>query len=195
MGLITDLCERLADAYELQGVSVRENLKPGVSREAVLKALAPLKLPVPEDVLELYAWRNGHILEFDPDMHRNLCFRDDTFISIEDVVEQYLMIQRSYSIHSSLETDRVDLKTVIPISSFEGAWDVVVCGEHRYDAGLINPVVHIHQDISLYYHSVESMLRTCIDWVSSQHWEHLDFVPHDIEMAIWRRHNPGIFEH
>jgi hypothetical protein len=37
------------------------------------------------------------------------------------------------------------------------------------------------------------MLRTNIDWVSSPYWEHLGALPNDVEMEIWRRHNPGIF--
>jgi hypothetical protein len=193
MPSITDLCNRLADAYELQGLPVRENLRPGVSREVVLKALAPLRVPVPEELLELYAWRNGHILEFDPEQHRYLSFRDGIFISVERIVEEYLKIQKSYGVNSTLEMDRVDLRAVIPVSSFEGAWDVVACGTHLHGSNLKYPVVHVHQGISMYFHSVESMLQTCLDWVSSPYWENLSTLPEKVEMEIWRRHNPGVF--
>jgi hypothetical protein len=45
----------------------------------------------------------------------------------------------------------------------------------------------------MYFHSIESMLRTCIDWVSSPYRENHGVLPEDFEMAVWKRHNPGIF--
>jgi hypothetical protein len=194
MPSVTELCERLANAYELQGLPVRQNLRPGVSREVVLRTLAPLRIPVPEEIVELYGWRNGHVLEFDPDQHRYLSFRDGIFVSVERVVEEYSRIQKSYGVNSTLRTDRVDLQAVIPISSFEGAWDVVACGAHLYGSNFDHPVIHVHQGISMYFHSVQTMLQTCTDWVSSPHWENLSSLPEKIEMEIWHRHNPGIFK-
>lgn len=191
MGVITDLCEQLADTYALQGVDVRANLKPGIARAEILEALASLRLVVPEDVIELYGWRNGHILH--TDYERSLSFRDDPFLTIDGAVDAYLMMQHGYGIDSTLADDRVDLKMVIPISSFEGAWDVVACGAHLHGSHMDHPVIHVHQGISLYYHSIEAMLRTNIDWVASPHWEQFSSLPRDVEMAIWERHNPGIF--
>lgn len=191
MGVITDLCEQLADAYTLAGVDVRANLRPGISRAEVLEALAPLRLVVPEEVIELYGWRNGHILC--DDYERSLRFRDDPFLCIDRAVDEYADIQEYYGIHSTLDDDRIDLKAVIPISSFEGAWDVVVCGAHLHGGHMDHPVIHVHQGVTLYYHSIEAMLRTNIDWVSSPHWEQFGSLPRDVEMAIWQRHNPGIF--
>ncbi len=193
-GVIFTLCERLADAYELQGVTVRANLRPGVSREVVLKALAPLGIAVPEEVIELYSWANGHILEEDWDHHRHVRFRDGVFLSVERIVGEYAGVQQFYGQDSTLADDRIDLRSIVPISSYEGAWNVVACGAHLSGTQFDHPVFHVHQGIDMYFHSVESMLRTCIDWVSSPHWEHLTTLPRDIEMEIWRRHNPGIFE-
>lgn len=181
MATITELCEQLADAYDVQGVPVRENLRPGISREDLLRAVAPLRIAVPDEVIELYSWRNGHFLEFDPDLHRNLRFRDGIFLPADRIVDEYSRIQR------------VDLRATIPISAFEGAWYVVACGAHLYGSSFDHPVVHVHQGIDMYFHSTESMLRTCIDWVSSPYWENLSSLPEDFEMAVWRRHNPGVF--
>lgn len=189
MGIITDLCERLADVYALQGVDVRANLGPGISRAEVLAALAPLRLVVPEDVIELYAWRNGH-LRHDDD--RTLNFRDTPLLAMNRVVEEYVMIQKSYGMELTLQDVRVDLKATIPISTFHGAWDVVVCGAHLHGRHLDHPVIHVHQGVSLYYHSIEAMLRTSIDWVASPYFEHHSGLPDAVEMEIWERHNPGV---
>lgn len=189
MGVITDLCERLADVYALQGVDVRANLKPGISRAEVIEALAPLRLVVPEDVIELYAWRNGHLR---PNDDRVLSFRDTPLLSMDGVVDAYLTMQHGYGGLFTLEDARVDLKAVIPIASFHGAWDVVACGAHLHGGHLDYPVIHVHQGISLYYHSIESMLRTAIDWVASPHFVHHCGLPASVEMEIWERHNPGV---
>ena len=130
MATITELCEQLADAYEVQGLPVRENLQPGISREDLLRAVAPLRIAIPDEIIELYSWRNGHFLEFDPDRHRNLRFRDGIFLPAEQIVDEYSRIQKSYGLHSTLAMDRVDLRATIPISAFEGSWDVVACGAH-----------------------------------------------------------------
>src|SRR5687767_6825379 len=51
------------------------------------------------------------------------------------------------------------------------------------------------QGITMYYHSIRSMLETCIAWVREPRWtKDSDLGLHpDVEREIWGRHNPGIF--
>lgn len=191
---ITELCERLADAYESKGVQVRDNLQAGLSQEDILRIAAPLKIALPDEVIELYSWRNGHIDEFDPDLFRNIRFRDNTFISLQRAVEEYSIIQSSYGVGSTLQQDRVDLTSCLPISAFEGSWDVVACGAHLFGAKFDFPVMRVFQGIEMWFNSIPAMLQTCISWVSSPNWQNLDGLPEDDEMRIWKQHNPGIFK-
>ena len=191
MTSITDLCERLADVYALQGVPVRENLRPGVTRETVLRTLAPHGLQVPDALVDLYTWRNGHLRQGDDERHRYIWFRDDIFMPLEQILEAHEHIQLAYAVEEALLED-VDLKAIIPISENNGAWDAIVCGRHSYGAHRVNPVIHIHQGVDVYYDSIETMLRTNIDWVASPHWDSSSALPTDVEQEIWRRHNPGL---
>jgi hypothetical protein len=192
MPTITELCEQLADAFEARGVRVRENLQPGLSHDAIMEIVAPLRLPLPDDVVELYQWRNGHVDDHDPQW-RHIRFRDNAFISLQRAVREYASIAGSYGADSTLHADRVDLSACIPISAFDGSWDVVACGAHLFGRRIDHPVVRVFQGIDMHFHSLPSMLQTCIAWVSSPGWSPLDGLPADEEMEIWTRHNPGIF--
>jgi hypothetical protein len=33
-----------------------------------------LRIAVPDELVELYSWRNGHLLEFDPELHATCAF-------------------------------------------------------------------------------------------------------------------------
>ncbi len=193
MPTITELCNQLADTYEAKGINVRENLRPGLTTKEILEIVAPLQIVVPDDVIELYQWGNGHINEFDPDLHRNFKFRDNDFISLEEAVMEYESVQAYYGIHSTLQQDRVDLKACLPISSFQGSWDVVACGAHLFGSEKDYPVVRVFQGIDIYFHSISSMLVTCIEWISSPNWKVLRGLPREEEKEIWMRHNPDVF--
>ena len=193
MPTITELCNQLADAYEAKGIAVRENLRPGLTTTEILATVAPLQIIVPDDFIELYQWRNGHINEFDPDLNRNLKFRDNKFISLEEAVLEYQNVQEYYGIESTLEQDRVDLKACLPISEFQGSWDVVACGAHLFGSERDHPVIRVFQGIDMYFHSISSMLETCIEWVSSPNWKVLHGLPHEEQKEIWKRHNPDVF--
>ncbi|BBB68978.1 hypothetical protein UNDYM_4725 [Undibacterium sp. YM2] len=193
MPTITELCNQLADAYEAKGIAVRENLRPGLTTTEILETVAPLQIIVPDDVIELYQWRNGRIDKLDSDLDTNFCFRDNEFISLEEAVLEYQSIQEYYGLHSTLEQDRVDLKACLPISEFQGSWDVVACGAHLFGSDKDHPVIRVFHGIRMYFYSISSMLETCIEWVSSPNWKDLDGLPDEEEMEIWRRHNPDIF--
>jgi len=190
---ITELCERLADAYERKGIKVRENLRPGLAEDEIRKIVSPLQIVLPDEVIELYRWRNGSIDEFDQDLYRVLSFRDNTFISLQRGVEEYQSIQATYGLDSTLHRDRVDLRACFPISSFMGSWDTVACGAHLFGNQFDHPVIRVFQGVDMYFHSIKAMLNTCIGWVSNSEWKPVQGLPDNIEMSIWTRYNPGLF--
>lgn len=71
---------------------------------------------------------------------------------------------------------------------------MIVCGPHKLASASPNPIVNVFQGIVVFFHSVESMLRTCIDWVRDTRWSNTSGLglAHEVELDIWRRHNPGL---
>ena len=78
---VTELLDELRLAFIERGVDVDSHLKPGLSREEILARTAPLGLEPPDDLVELYAWRNGQDEEADMSPHA-LGFRDNKFVDI-----------------------------------------------------------------------------------------------------------------
>jgi hypothetical protein len=194
MTIITALCEQLADAHEAKGIAVRSTLQPGLDPDFIRQEAAALGLDLPNEIVELYAWRNGHGFTEPWQEGPAIFFRDTAFLSFETALAEYRQLQAfTEAVKSTLESDNVDLKKCLPISQREAMWHVVSCGKHLYGPDKQSPVVSVYHGVDLYFHSVESMLKTCIDWVSHPDWNEYDLVPEGIEMEIWRRHNPGIF--
>jgi hypothetical protein len=43
------------------------------------------------------------------------------------------------------------------------------------------------------FYAIETMVDTCIEWVSNPLWSTERGIPYEEELRIWRTHNPGIF--
>jgi hypothetical protein len=188
---IRDLADRLADAFEAKGVRVRDNLNPGLDRRSILQTVAPLGFALPEEVVQLYEWRNGSTNE--DSGGPAIIFRDNRFISLERAVEEREEFLKYYGVDSTLELDRVDLRACFPIGTLDGAWTTVACGRHLHPGGHPNPVINVFQGVDMHYHSVRTMLMTCMAWVVHPQWRYLYGLGPEAEMEIWQEHNPGIF--
>jgi hypothetical protein len=188
---IAMLGEQLADAFEAKGVAVRTSLNPGVARDYAVGRAAALGIELPDEVVDLYEWHNG--VDDSVGDGDSIVFRDNGFISIEAAIGEFAAIQKYYGVHSTIESDQVDLKTCFPIARFEGAWYVVACGGHLHGQDMQHPVISVFQGVDLFFYSLENMLRTCISWVSHPAWKQHEGVPQGVEMEIWRKHNADIF--
>ncbi|MDX2219096.1 MAG: hypothetical protein SF172_08745 [Burkholderiales bacterium] len=187
---IAERADRLVAAFEAKGLEVSANLRPGLSREDIIKATAAVGLTVPPEVIELYQWRDGHVDEF---AEACIQFRDNTFLSLERALEEYEWLTELSS-DDDADDFGVDLRTCLPIAAFDGALYVVACGQHGFGADKPHPVISSFEGVELYFHSVSAMLDTSIDWVSHPAWPDFGDAAEDVEMDIWKRHNPGIFE-
>ena len=87
---------------------------------------------------------------------------------------------------------QIDLATCFPFAGFNGGWGVFPCAGQRFDKRLAFPIVSVFQGVDIFYYSLESMVETCVDWVS-QAGDQPGL--NDTEgkcLEIWRKHNPGI---
>jgi hypothetical protein len=190
---VTELLEELRVAFGERGRDVDRHLQPGMSREEILEPAAPLGLTLPDDLIEMYEWRNGQ--DEDADMSEDaLVFRDNGFIDLERALGEYATIQEHYS--SGPDTIRYgfELRAAFPFAEFMGSWHAVVCGKHSLEIPDAHPVINVFHDLELFFYSVDAMLRTCIEWVRHPDWDRETAgLPEDVELEIWRKHNPGIF--
>jgi len=151
--------------------------------------------PIPEPLRELYSWRNGQPKDAWESKHV-FWFRDMQFTSLQRAAFEYRSMMESYG---SVDADNIKyhgiaLATSFPFASFNGGWYVIPCAPHTIDRTHPLPVVGVMEGVDVYFHSLEKMLDTCIDWRKHSTWEGDGWkLSESMEMEIWRRHNPGIF--
>jgi hypothetical protein len=89
----------------------------------------------------------------------------------------------------------LDLDGVFPFASFEGAYYVLTAEPDAFDPRYERPVVSLFEDEGVYFLSLSRMLDTAIDWIEQGvHKPAGGSVEMEREMAIWQKHNPGVFE-
>jgi hypothetical protein len=159
----------LLRAFRFKGVSADEGLLPGLSEQDVVRETSWFPAPFPDDLKALYGWRNGqkedawstkHVFEF----------RGLQFTSVSRARNEYESMMASYGAEGGRDSYHVDLRTCFPFASFNGNWLVLPCDGHDLDPEREFPVVHVAPDFGVFFHSIQSMLDTCIAWVSSPEW-------------------------
>jgi len=189
---ITELLDELRLAHLERGSAVDRHLQPGLPRDELRRRTRSLGLTLPDDVVELYAWRNGQ--DADAEMSVDaLVFRDQKFVDVAGALREYLLIQG----HHAPEEDTIpygfELAEAFPFATHLGSSYVIVCGPHELAGPHPHPIVSVFQGVDLYFHSLETMLRTCLDWVRHPSWEAASTLPDEVEREVWQRHNPGVF--
>lgn len=188
------LLEELRTAYEARSLHVSATLLPGLTREEILARCGWFPSPLPEELIALYTWHNGQEQGVWEEEYP-FWFRDMGFSRLELAKEEYAMMAGSYGsepLQPSL--DGVDLQHCFPFAAFNGGWYVFPCKGQALSREHPRPIIAVFEGIDVYFHSFESMLRTCIDWVRHPAYGKGSSLPEGIEMEIWRRHNPGIFQ-
>lgn len=184
---LRDGLEKLRLAFEAKGHHVTKELLPPVS-EKLLRELCPwFPAPLTEEIVALYGWRAGQ-RENTWDLDFPFWFRDCGFASLIESKRAYEQIMTHYG---SYEPDRELLTNAFPIAEFNGGWLVVALNGHE---GFERPVISVHEDVAVWFHSVNTMVDTCLEWVSHPSWKSGGTLPDSVEMEVWRKHNPGIFQ-
>lgn len=91
-----------------------------------------------------------------------LRFRDNNFVEVSRSLREYAAIQQYVDAGFDFG---FDLRDASPFAAFMGASYAVICGEHRLASPDAHPVVSFYQGVDLFFHSLEAMLATCIEWV------------------------------
>lgn len=183
--------DRLVAAFEAHGLDVGANLLPGATAAQIDAVEAELGVRLPRAYRELYGWSAGCV---DPASDVALMFRDNTFLRLDDVAEVRRAVVATYGATDDEDAENyygVDLRTTAPFAEFMGSTYLVATGPHRLDPTLAHPVIGAFQGVETYFHSIETMVETCIEWVEHPDYEPLASAPD--ETATWLKHNPGLF--
>lgn len=179
--------DRLADLIKRREKEI-DNLRRGLTRREIEQKIACLPFEFPQELYELYQWRNG-IEQPSTDLLSPFLFRDHYLSNLDDAIENYLAIQTSFN----TEEDRkiADWSKSFPFAYFEGSYLLIILGKHFLEKKYKYPIINIFEGVELWFCSFDSMLDTCIEW-NQQTFEKYD-TPKD-EINIWQKHNPGIFK-
>lgn len=190
---ITELLEELRVAHLERGCAVDRHLQPGLPRDELLRRTRSLGFTPPDDLVELYAWRNGQ--DADAEMSADaMVFRDQKFVDVAGALREYPLIQEHYAPEEGMIPGDFEVAEAFPFATFMGSSYVMVCGPHELASPHPHPIVSVFQGVDLFFHSLETMLRTCLDWVRHPSWEAASTLPSEVEREIWQRHNPGVFD-
>ena len=185
------LLDKLLAAYESKGMSVSDSLLPPIPELELVKKCNWFPGKLPPQIISLYSWRGGQ--EKDAwESEFPFWFRDNSFCSIERAEDEYKSMMESYG---SYPQDHELLKYSFPFAAFNGGWYVFPTKGQPFSSSLKAPIISVLEGIDIFFFSIESMVLTCLDWVSHEKYDADYTLPEDIEMKIWRKHNPGIFEH
>jgi hypothetical protein len=123
-------------------------------------------------------WRNGT-----KEGKTLFLFRDQFFSSLEEGMAnmKWLLLH--------------GVRKAFPFASYEGSYYVLHAEPYVFDARYERPVVSAFEGVDVFFFSFSRMLDTAIDWIEQGvHKPAGGATDSTREMAIWRQHNPGIFE-
>ncbi len=182
--------DRLLSAFESKGMKVSDTLLPSVSESALRKQCSWFPGELTEEIIALYGWRGGQKNDA-WETEYPFWFRDNSFCSLERAEREYKSMMETYG---TIEQDHHMLKHAFPIASFNGGWYVIPTKGHNLNLALEKPVISVLEGIDIYFYSLEKMVETCIEWVQHKNYKKDGLFPAEVELEIWRKHNPGIFE-
>jgi len=181
------LLESLRLAFERKAHHVSASLLPPLPESSLRASCRWFPEELPPELVSLYSWRGGQA-NGAWDEEFPFLFRDCGFSSPEVAAESYKSMMETYG---SFPGDHDLLKRSFPFAEFNGGWLVMPVLEFGF-RGFHRPVVSVHQDVAVWFHTITSVVKTCVEWVSDPGREQEGLQEAD-EMRIWKKHNPGIF--
>jgi hypothetical protein len=180
--------EELRQSYETKGFNVSETLQPGLSADETSAQCSWFPESIPQEIIALYGWRGGQV-ESSAKKDFPFWFRDCAFLTPTAAKLEYKSMMSTYGANP---TDTPLLRICFPFAAYNGGWLVIPCAAQSLEPRLQRPVISIMQGVDVHYYSIEIMLATVLEWVRHPKYDGYG-LPSDVELEIWRHHNPGIF--
>jgi hypothetical protein len=184
------LLDALLAAYEAHYPGIGETLLPPIGAGELHSRCDWFPGRLPAEIIALYGWRGGQDLSHLGAEEPAFWSPDNIFCSPEDAAAAYRSISWSYALWPP---DRNLLRYAFPFATFEGSSYVLPTRSQGLPPGLERPVISVFEGVDIYFHSLESLVRTCLDWITHPGYRGDAALGSEIEMDIWLRHNPGLF--
>lgn len=191
MNTITDKLNLLIDLIEKREPEEVNTLQPGLTREEIQQKTASLPFDFPEELYELYKWRNGVREDEMIGCNPLMIFRDHYLSNLDDAIDNYRLFK---DIFDDEDKRIADWNKCFPFADLDGSYYLFVCGNHILIDKYKSPIIEVFEAISLIFYSFDSMLNTCIEWSqqSPEQYKYEYGMPEN-QYEIWEKNNPGIF--
>ena len=187
---IRSLLDQLKQEFENKDYKVSLSLQDGLTREEILNKTKWFNCPLPDELIQLYEWRNGQSKDSWQEKYP-FVFRDNQFCSLERAKQIYHDVVVLNSITSGI-LGNVDYMSCFPIAEFNGECFLYPCKGVNNGDQLKFPIIDLNGNS--YFYSFSKMLQTCIDWVKNSKIQYGALeINGEIETEIWENHNPNIF--
>ena len=190
--VVHQLLEELRLSYEARGSRVSGGLKAALSENEIDERCAWFPGTLAEEIYSLYSWRGGQ--EISSEDQSPFWFRDVIFSTPEAAALQYKSMIETYGKLMPQSLVGVDLSFCFPFAAFSGGWYVFPCAGQALNRRFSRPIISVLQGVDAYYNSLDSLLKTCIAWVKHPAYGSQGRAWDEVEMEIWERLNPGVFE-
>jgi len=177
--------DRIVDIFEHRGVSMRQHLRPGLSRAEVQSVLSPLGLIAPEELYELYEWHDGVDDLYEP----GLLLGEHQFLPLKEAAKEYPEVVKYYNYD---DPSSLDLTKWFPFASFDGSYFGVYCDPTPFE-GLQYPVIRVFEGVNTEFENIDRMVETVLEWIRLGVYGTDETLGHDdLRFAIRKRFNPRI---
>ena len=184
------LLEELRLAFEAVGRHVSTTLMPALSDSELRRKCSWFPGEISPELFAIYSWRGGQKQTNDSS---EFWLRDMILSTPETAEVEYQSMMETYGKYLPSEDVGVELATCFPFAAFNGGWYVFPCGGQALNRTHPRGIISVFQGLDVYFYSMESMLRTCIDWVRHPLYQGNPTQWGNVEMELWQKHNPGIF--
>jgi hypothetical protein len=167
---------------------VGDPFQPGLSRAEITDLARTLPFKLPEEVYQLYTWRNGTKADIDLSL-----FGDHIFIPLEQAIQESRDIEQYY-----------EITKVLPFASFQGSWLVLPAEPYAADIDLWpplsdtiqaeRPIIHIFEGVAVFAYSLETMLDMIMAWFTQGVAELDTLYAQDVRQRIQEQYNPGLLD-
>lgn len=191
MTTITDKLEKILQVMAAKGTPIDAYLQPGLSRQEIDAQTAHLPFRLPEELYELYQWRNGSPTDGTFSL---FLFRDTLFLPLAEGLEDYRMMNKYYIPALGGVDVGVDLTACFPFAGYEGNNYALCAGKQTLVPGHERPVISVFEGVEAHFISFPRMLDTMIAWFESGvHRVNDASVDEKAEQETWNKYNPGLF--
>jgi hypothetical protein len=132
--------------------SLRDILQKGLSKTQLKEKIRTFPFCLPQEVEELYQWRDGMPADVD-----NFLFHDHYFPSLDKAIAEY---QMNLSWRVIGDDDPTIVPNLLPLFSFQSAFYGVYCGSKEQDEA---PIYFVHHGEELVYENLTTMLSAILE--------------------------------